>query len=128
MTIGKTGLQEFTVTADMLASRMGSGLVDVFATPMLIAMMEGTAAQSVADELAPGQTTVGTRLDVRHLAATPEGMRVRVVSRLTAVDGRKLTFAVQAFDEIEQIGEGTHERFVVDQDKFVARAQAKRPE
>ena len=98
MTIGKTGLQEFTVTADMLASRMGSGLVDVFATPMLIAMMEGTAAQSVADELAPGQTTVGTRLDVRHLAATPEGMRVRVVSRLTAVDGRKLTFAVQAFD------------------------------
>ena len=128
MTIGKTGLQEFTVTADMLASRMGSGLVDVFATPMLIAMMEGTAAQSVADELAPGQTTVGTRLDVRHLAATPEGMRVRVVSRLTAVDGRKLTFAVQAFDEIEQIGEGIHERFVVDQDKFVARAQAKRPE
>ena len=122
MTIGKTGLQEFTVTADMLASRMGSGLVDVFATPMLIAMMEGTAAQSVADELAPGQTTV------RHLAATPEGMRVRVVSRLTAVDGRKLTFAVQAFDEIEQIGEGIHERFVVDQDKFVARAQAKRPE
>lgn len=128
MTTGTKGMHEFTVTAEQLASRVGSGLVEVFSTPMLIAAMEGTAAQSVAAQLEPGQTTVGTRLDVRHLAATPEGMRVRVETRLTEVDGRRLTFQVDAFDEVEKIGEGTHERFVVDQQKFITRARAKRPE
>jgi fluoroacetyl-CoA thioesterase len=87
--------------------------------------MESAAVIALRGALPEGQTTVGTRLDVRHLAATPVGMQVRAIATLTAVEGRKLTFTIQAWDEAELIGEAVHERFIIDEAKFVAKAQAK---
>ena len=100
-------------------------MVPVFGTPALVGLMEGAAVQALAGRLPPGQTSVGGRIDVRHLAATPVGMRVRARAVLLEVAGRRLTFRVEAWDEIERIGEASHERFVVDEAQFVARAQAK---
>ena len=117
---------EHIVTDEDTASRWGSGLVPVFSTPALVGLMERAAVQALRGHLAPGQTTVGAHIDVRHLAATPVGMRVRARAELTAVDGRKLTFKVQAWDAVELIGEADHERFVIDEAKFVARVGAKR--
>ena len=91
-----------------------------------LSLMENAAAQAVASVLPPGQTTVGTHLDVRHLAATPIGLEVRARAELREVDGRKLTFTIEAFDSQEKIGEGTHERMVVDPARLIARAAAKR--
>ena len=118
---------EITLTVDEsnTASKYGSGLVPVFATPAMVGMMEGAAVKALEGQLAEGQTTVGTHIDVRHLAATPVGMQVRARAELTAVDGRKLTFQIEAWDEVEKIGEATHERFIIDTGKFIARTQAK---
>ena len=117
---------EHTVTDDDTAARWGSGLVPVFSTPALVGLMESAAVQALSGHLAPGQTTVGGHIDVHHLAATPVGMRVRARAELTAVEGRKLTFKVQAWDEVELIGEADHERFVIDEARFVAKVGAKR--
>jgi fluoroacetyl-CoA thioesterase len=116
---------EHTVTDADTASRWGSGLVPVFSTPALVGLMESTAVKALSGHLPPGQTTVGGRIDVRHLAATPVGMQVRARAELTAVDGRKLVFKIQAWDVVEQIGEAEHERFVVDEARFLGRIQAK---
>jgi fluoroacetyl-CoA thioesterase len=116
---------EHVVTADDTASRWGSGLVPVFSTPALVGLMESAAVRALEGNLQPGQTSVGTHIDVRHLAATPVGMKVRTKAGLTAVDGRKLVFKIQAWDDVELIGEADHERFVVDEAKFVARVRAK---
>lgn len=123
--IGRRGRAEAMVTPENTAQAAGSGLVPVFATPWMVALMENAAVQAVQSALAPGEGTVGTRLDVTHDAATPVGMRVWAEAEVTAVEGRKLTFAVSAFDEAGKIGGGTHERFVIQTDKFLARAQAK---
>ena len=123
--IGIKGTREQTVTEDLTAVRIGSGELSVFATPALIALAEETAWRSVAPELEPGQGTVGTRMDLRHIAATPVGMRVRCETELVETDRRRLVFSVKAFDEREQIAEGTHERFIVDNEKFAAKAAAK---
>jgi len=123
---GLVGESHATVDASMLASALGSGAIQVLSTPSMIALMENAAAQAVERVLPPGQTTVGTRLDVRHLAATPVGLEVRARAELREVDGRKLTFTVEAFDSQEKIGEGTHERMVVDPSRLIARAEAKR--
>lgn len=122
---GLRGEAAWTVTEAMAATHIGSGAVAVFATPMLIALLESAAIKALAGQLAPGQTSVGTRLDVQHLAATAVGRPVRAEATLTAIDGRRLVFTVAAWDDVEQIGRGTHERFVVDQAKFEARAAAK---
>lgn len=114
-----------TVSAANMASAIGSGGVDVFSTPMMIALMEAASFQAVQPHLAPDESTVGTLINVRHLAATPGGMEVRAVSRLDAVEGKRLTFTVEAFDEKEKIGEGTHERFVVSLSRFIARVAQK---
>ncbi len=108
------------------AAKLGSGLVPVFGTPALVALMELAAVEALKRSLSAGQTSVGGRIDVRHLAATPIGMKVRARAELTAVEGRKLTFRVEAWDEIEKVGEALHERFVIDAGKFIAKAQAKR--
>ena len=123
--IGMKGRLERTVTADLSAKVWGSGAVDVYATPCMIALVEETAWRSVQDELEPGQATVGTRLDVAHLAATPIGMRVRCETELVEIDRRRLVFSVTAYDETGRIAEGTHERFIVDVAKFQAKANAK---
>ena len=122
---GRQGRAETTVTPDNTAQAVGSGLVPVFATPYMIALMENAAVNAVQEALAPGEGTVGTRLDVTHDAATPIGLTVWAEAELTAVEGRKLTFAVSAYDQREKIGGGTHERVIIKPEKFLARAQAK---
>ena len=107
------------------AQSYGSGLVAVYATPALVGLMEGAAVRALQGCLPEGQTTVGGRIDVRHLAATPVGMRVRARAELVKVEGRKLTFRVEAWDEVEQIGEAIHERFIIDEEKFLSRVNAK---
>lgn len=123
--IGMKGRAETLVTTENTAQAAGSGLVPVFATPWMIALMEGAAVQAVQGALPPEEGTVGTRLDVTHNAATPIGMRVWAEAEVTAAEGRKVTFAVSAFDESGKIGGGTHERFVIQTEKFLARAQGK---
>jgi predicted thioesterase len=120
---------EVTVTVDNsnVASAMGSGGIEVFATPSMIALMENAALSAVAAVLPADQTTVGVRVDVRHLVATAIGDRVRARAELELVDGRRLVFRVEAFDSQDKIGEGTHERMVVDPARLIARAHAKRP-
>jgi predicted thioesterase len=107
------------------ASTYGSGLLPVYATPALVGLMEGAAVKALEGRLPESQTTVGGRIDVRHLAATPVGMHVRARAELAEIEGRRLIFRVEAWDEAEKIGEATHERFIVDQEKFLARANAK---
>jgi predicted thioesterase len=123
---GLTGERTATVIEELLATNLGSGGVEVYATPAMIALMESAAVAAIAPLLPEGQGSVGIALDVRHLAATPPGQQVRARAEVTAVDGRKVTFAVQAWDEHELIGEGTHTRYVIDVARFLARAEAKR--
>lgn len=119
------GTAALEVTDKVTAAAVGSGMLPVFATPSMIALIEKAAAESVAPQLEAGMTTVGTRLDVAHTAATPVGMTVRAVTELTEIDGRRLIFIVRAFDELGEIGSGTHERFIVNAEKFLAKAEAK---
>jgi fluoroacetyl-CoA thioesterase len=105
---GLVGEIDTIVDRTQLASVLGSGSVDVFATPAMIALMEAAARACVDHLLAPGSVSVGTRIDVRHLAATPPGVRVRARAELLEVDGRRLVFHVTAADAAEVIGEGTH--------------------
>ncbi len=123
--IGTKGHLEQTVTPALTADTIGSGLVQVFATPMMIALMERTCNDSVVPLLAQGQGTVGTHIDVSHCAATPVGMRVWCDSELVEVDRRRLLFRVRAYDECGLIGEGTHERFIIDSAKFQEKAKMK---
>ena len=123
--IGMKGRAETLVAPDNTAQAAGSGLLPVFATPWMAALMENAAVQAVQGALSPEEGTVGTRLDVTHDAATPVGMKVWAEAEVTAVEGRKLTFSVAAFDEAGKIGGGTHQRFVIQPEKFLARAQAK---
>ncbi len=114
-----------TVTDQMTADRVGSGLAQVFATPMMIALMEQTCAESVAPLLPEGQSTVGTHLNVSHCSATPIGMEVWCDSELIEVDRRRLVFNVKAYDACGLIGEGEHERFIIDNAKFQANTESK---
>ena len=122
---GIKGKKEIVVTKEKTAKTMCSGALDVFATPAMIALMENTAFESVADKLDPGCGTVGTALNVRHVSATPVGMKVTCETELIKVDGRALTFSVKAYDETGLIGEGEHERFIIFEEKFQANANAK---
>lgn len=126
LTIGIKGTQSVTVTNDNTAAAMGSGTLAVFATPAMIALMEKTAYISVQDSLDEGMGSVGTLLNVKHVAATPVGMQVTCESELVEVDGRRLVFTVKAYDEVGLIGEGTHERFIVQNEKFLAKTNAKK--
>ena len=123
---GIIGRQEVTADESNSAKTMGSGTLDVFATPAMIALMEKTAWMSVAGELDEGCGTVGISLNVSHDAPTPLGMKVTCESELTAVEGRKLTFEVKAYDEKGMIGKGVHERFVIQNEKFQNKANQKK--
>lgn len=107
------------------AHHVGSGKIKVLATPVMIMLLEEASLNAVEGFLSEGFQTVGTQLNVSHIAATPVGMRVKAFARLTDVSGRKLSFEVWAEDEKERIGEGTHERFIVEVERFDARTSAK---
>lgn len=122
---GIKGRAETVVDRANTASAIGSGAIDVFATPFMIALMEKAAQTSVEAELDEGMSTVGTKLDISHDAATPIGMRVWAESVLVEVDARRLVFDVTAYDERGLIGQGRHERFIIKKDKFLAKANSK---
>ncbi|MCL6610472.1 MAG: thioesterase family protein [Peptococcaceae bacterium] len=123
---GIIGEASVTVDPSNTAVAYGSGGVSVFATPAMIGLMEKAALSSVDPLLESGMTTVGTRVDVRHLAATPVGMKVVAVSELVEVDGKRLVFRVEARDEAEVVGTGIHERYIVPEQKFLDRAAGKK--
>lgn len=112
-----------TVTPDKLASTVGSGSLNVYATPMLAALMEEAACNAVAALLEDGETTVGTELTIQHTAATPQGREVTAEAELVSVNGRELTLRVTARDSVGEIGHGMHKRFVVYAEKFQAKAE-----
>jgi fluoroacetyl-CoA thioesterase len=122
---GLAATVEIVVGTRDTAAHVGSGKIGVLATPILVTLLETAALQAVEQFMAPGQQTVGTRLDIAHTAATPVGMRVRAHAELVTVEGRKLTFRLHAEDEIEPIGGGTHERLVISVDRFDQRMQKK---
>src|SRR5688572_15436299 len=115
---GLTGTAEIVVGTRDTAPHVGSGKVKVLATPVMVGLMEEAALNAVEGLLPPGHQTVGTRLDITHVAATPVGLRVTAGAELLRIDGRRLFFRVWADDESERIGEGTHERIVVDVSRF----------
>lgn len=123
--IGTKGSKSVKVTEDTLASATGSGAVDVFSTPNLVLLMEEASVEAVKDYLEDGETTVGTMVNIRHLAATPPGLTVTATAVLTEVDGRRLVFEVSAHDGVDIVGQGTHERFVVDRAKFIEKSLRK---
>jgi len=123
---GILGESKIMVSEHTTAIAYGSGGVAVFATPAMIGLMENAALNSVQPILSEGLTTVGTKVDIKHLAATPIGMEVVAKSELVEVDGKRLVFKVEAFDDKDKIGEGVHERFIVDLAKFVDRANGKK--
>ena len=126
MQIGITGKQTITVTEEKTAQAMGSGTLPVFATPAMIALMENTASKSVEAKLDEGAGTVGTLINVKHVAATPVGMDVTCETKLVEVDRKRLVVEVKAYDAAGVIGEGTHERFIIDNERFLAKAEAKK--
>lgn len=117
------GKAEKVVNSTNTAKAMGSGSLEVFATPALVAMMEEAAVNAL--DLEEGQSSVGVSLDIKHTAATPMGLNVWAEAELVEVDRRRLVFKVQAFDEVEMIGSGTHERFLIEAGKFMAKVQSK---
>jgi predicted thioesterase len=123
--IGLRGHATMQVSQKYTAEAWGSGDVPVFGTPSLVALLETAAVNAVATQLGPGETTVGTWLDVSHLAATPVGLEVRAEAELIAIEGRKLTFTAVAHDTREKIGECRHQRMIVTRDRFLAKLQAK---
>ena len=115
---GLIGESSVIVTEDLTAARYASGLVPAFATPALVGLMENAAFTATQAHLPPGQTTVGAEINIKHLAATPVGMSVRARAEVTRVEGRKIFYNVEAWDEVEKVGEGTHLRMMVDEVKF----------
>jgi len=125
LTPGLEGHAEIVVGEEHTAPRIGSGRVRVLATPVMINLMEAAALDAAENLIPAGHQSLGTRLDVRHIAATPVGMRVRATAKLIAVDGRTLEFRVEAHDEKDLIGDGMHTRLVVNVARFDQRVQAK---
>ncbi len=121
--IGTTHEIKITVTEDVTAAAMHSGSLQVFSTPYMVALMEQASCELLQQLLPEGITSVGTALDIQHLAATAVGAPVRAVATLTSFDGRKATFDVEAYDNAGLIGKGSHERFSIKIDKFLQKAQ-----
>lgn len=123
--VGLKGRSETVVDDTNTAQAACSGALKVFGTPFLCALMEEAAWKSIAPYLEPGQSTVGTRLNISHDSATPVGMKVWAESEVTEIDGRRLVLKVRAFDEKGLIGQGTHERFIVNNERFLAKCAEK---
>ena len=122
---GMKNTLEIEVEQKHTAEAFGSGSVKVLATPMMIALMEKAALKAVQPALPEGYTTVGISLNVNHIAATPVGMKVFSSAELVKVENKKLTFKVEAFDEKDKIGEGIHERYIIETDKFLKKTEGK---
>ncbi len=122
---GIKGIEKETVVMEKTAKEVGSGVLAVYGTPCMIALIEKAAQKSVAPYLEEGDGTVGTMLNVKHVASTPLGMEVRSETELIEVDGRRLVFKVSVYDEAGLIGEGIHERFIVNNEKFQAKTDKK---
>jgi fluoroacetyl-CoA thioesterase len=122
---GLRGTSTVVVAEENTAAHFGAGGVHVFGTPMMIGLMENAAFSAIQPLLPEGQSSVGTRVNVTHLAATPIGMTVTATAELIEVDGRRLVFRVEARDEKELIGEGQHERFIITLDRFLSRIAEK---
>lgn len=125
LNIGASFTTETIVKNEDTAVEYGSGGVTVYATPAMIAAMENAAMSAINRHLDEGYTTVGTKVDIKHIGATPVGMRVSTKAELTQIDGNRLTFIVEAYDEVEKIGEGTHERYIVNLEKFINKVNKK---
>ena len=125
ITVGMKGIAEMLVEREDTAKEVGSGDLLVFATPCMVALMEGAACEAIAEALSETQTTVGTALNIEHTAATPVGLEVRAEAEVTAVEGKVITFNVTAFDESGEIGHGTHKRVIVNSQKFLEKAYSK---
>lgn len=123
MKIGLESTASEVVTANNTAATLGSGFLDVYATPAMVALMEKAASSAVQAEIAANESTVGISLNIKHIAATPLGQTVTAKATLIAIDGKKLTFEVVAADEHKTIGTGTHERFIINVEKFLSKIQ-----
>ena len=119
ITIGMKGEVGTTVEREDTAKEVGSGSLLVYATPCMVALMEGAACEAIEEALAEGQTTVGTALNIEHISATPVGLDVQAEATVTAVDGKVITFEIKAFDESGEIGRGTHKRVIINAQKFL---------
>jgi predicted thioesterase len=125
LSVGMQGTAEIVVGEEHTAPRVGSGRVRVLATPVMINVMEAAALAAVENLLPPGHQSLGTHLDVGHYAATPVGMRLRGTAQVTKIEGRNIEFRVEAHDERERVGDGTHVRVVVNVERFDQRVQRK---
>ena len=125
ITVGMQGEVATLVEREDTAKEVGSGSLLVYATPCMVALMEGAACEAIADALNEDQTTVGIALNIEHISATPVGLEVRAEAVVTAVDGKVITFDVKAFDEVGEIGHGTHKRVIIHSQKFLEKAYAK---
>ena len=125
ITVGMKGIAETVAEREDTAKEVGSGDLLVYATPCMVALMEGAACEAIAEALNDSQTTVGTALNIEHISATPVGLEIRAEAEVTAVEGKVITFDVHAFDEAGEIGRGTHKRVIVNSQKFLEKAYAK---
>ncbi len=123
--IGMEGQARTMVQREDTASEVGSGSLLVYATPCMAALMEGAACEAIEEALPDGQTTVGTELLIRHTSATPVGLEVWAKAKVTAIEGKTITFSLSAYDEAGQIGEGTHKRVIVSAQKFLDKTYEK---
>jgi predicted thioesterase len=125
LSAGMAGTAADKVTNENTAVKFGSGTVKVYATPAMVGLMEKAAINCVDDKLPAGYASVGTKVEIRHLAATPVGMDVKAEAELIEIDGFKLKFKITAYDSMEKIGEGTHSRYVIKLEEFLKKTEAK---
>lgn len=124
--IGLANEKKFKVVYEQTAIAKGSGTVEVFSTPNLILEMEEVSLLLMQQYLPEGLSSVGTKIDVKHMAATPVGMEVTIKAKIKEVDRKRIVFEVSAYDKVEKIGEGIHERFIIDTEKFTLKANNKK--
>ena len=125
ITVGMKAEVSTMVEREDTAKEVGSGDLLVYATPCMVALMEGAACEAIAEALGENQTTVGTALNIEHISATPVGLEVRAEAEVTAVEGKVITFSIAAFDEAGEIGKGIHKRVIVNSQKFLEKAYSK---
>ena len=125
ITVGMTATVRSQAEREDTALEVGSGSLLVYATPCMVALMEGAACEAIADAIPEDKTTVGTHLQIDHISATPVGLEVWATAEVTAVEGNIITFSVQAFDEAGKIGEGIHKRALINSQRFLDKAYAK---